>query len=273
MIAGKREAAVTLEGGGLVDLPRAARPLVFTEPASLSFKDLDVNQGSDSRALLVRVTDAGDGAGAWDVQLVPQATSAGASLDVPAALVVPPGGEADLVAVARGSADAAAGEDYGFILLRHGEITSKIPYEFFVGRPQLGLLQAKRLQRFQLGDTVNGPNRISVYCCPSEPFGPPPDYVGPPMSETGTETLYVTSIKQPVANAGVAIESSSAGSSVDPWFLGSPNERDVQGYAGTPVNVNELMSDFSFDIGAAGASFPKVQRFPRNQFELGRTTS
>ena len=81
------------------------------------------------------------------------------------------------------------------------------------------------------------------------------------MSETGTETLYVTSIKQPVANAGVAIESASAGSSVDPWFLGSPNERDVQGYAGTPVNVNELMSDFSFDIGAAGASFPKVQRF------------
>jgi len=256
-----QEAPVTLEGGGLVDLPRAARPLVFTEPASLSFQDLDVNQGSDSRALLVRVTDAGDGAGAWDVQLAPQATSAGGLLDVPPALVVPPGGEADLVAVARGSAGAAAGEDYGFILLRRGEVTRKIPYEFFVGRPQLGLVQAKRLERFQLGDTVNGPNRVSAYCCPSEPFGPPPDYVGPPMSETGTETLYVTSIKQPVANVGVAIEASRAGSSVDPWFLGSPNERDVQGYAGTPVNVNELMSDFSFDIGAAGASFPKVQRF------------
>jgi hypothetical protein len=81
------------------------------------------------------------------------------------------------------------------------------------------------------------------------------------MNETGTETLYVTSINQPVANIGVAIEASSPGSSVDPWFLGSPNERDVQGYAGTPVNVNELMYDFSTDIGAAGASFPKVQRF------------
>jgi minor extracellular serine protease Vpr len=256
-----QEAPVTLEGGGLVDLPHAARPLLFTAPVSLSFQDLDVNHGSDSRALLVRVTDAGGGAGTWDVQLVPQATSTGGSLDVPPALVVPPGGEADLVAVARGSANAVAGEDYGFILLRRGEVTRKIPYEFFVGRPQLGLLQAKRLERFQFGDTVNGPNRVSAYCCPTEPFGPPPDYVGPPMSETGTETLYVTSINQPVANAGVAIESSSAGSSVDPWFLGSPNERDVQGYAGTPVNVNELMSDFSFDIGAAGASFPKVKRF------------
>ena len=165
------------------------------------------------------------------------------------------------MAVARGSADAAAGEDYGFILLRRGDVTRKIPYEFFVGRPQLELLQPKRLERFQLGDTVNGPNRVSAYCCPSEPFGPPPDYVGPPMSETGTETLYVTTVNQPVANVGVAIEAARAGSSVDPWFLGSPNERDVQGYAGTPVNVNELMVDFSVDIGAAGASFPKVQRF------------
>ena len=94
---------MTLEGGGLVDLPRADRPLVFTEPASLSFQDLNVNSGSDSRALVVRVTDAGDGAGTWQVQLVPQSTSTGASLDLPPALFVPPGGEADLVAVARGA--------------------------------------------------------------------------------------------------------------------------------------------------------------------------
>jgi hypothetical protein len=256
-----QEAPVTLGGGGLVDLPRANRPLVFTEPASLSFQSLNVNRGSDSRGLLVRVTDAGNGGGAWQVQLEPQATSEGASLDVPPALFVPPGGEADLVAVARGGAAAAAGEDYGFILLRRGDVTRKIPYEFFVGRPQLGLLQPKRLERFQLGDTVNGQNRVSAYCCPSAPFGPPPDYVGPTMNETGTETLYVTSIDKPVANLGVAVEAATVGSLVHPWFLGSPNERDVQGYAGTPVNVNELMFDFSLDIGAAGASFPKVQRF------------
>jgi hypothetical protein len=256
-----QEAPVTLGGGGLVDLPRANGPLVFTEPASLSFQDLNVNHRSDSRALVVRITDAGDGVGTWQVQLVPQSTSDGASLDVPPALFLPPGGEADLVAVARGSATAAAGEDYGFIVLRRGEVTRKIPYEFFVGRPQLGLLQPKRLERFQLGDTVNGPNRVSTYCCPAAPFGPPPDYVGAPMNETGTEALYVTSIDKPVANLGVAVEASTAGSIIDPWFLGSPNERDVQGYAGTPINVNELMYDFSIDIGAAGASFPKVQRF------------
>src|SRR5207249_5382334 len=52
-----------------------------------------------------------------------------------------------------------------------------------------------------------------------------------------------------------------AGSRVDPWFLGSPNERDVEGYAGTPVNANQLMFDYHVDLGTAGVSFPKVQRF------------
>jgi hypothetical protein len=256
-----QEAPVTLEGGGLVNLPRATSPRLFTEPSSLSFGDLNVSRGSDSKALLVRITDAGGGGGTWSVALAPQATSAGAALDVAPAIVVPPGGEADLVAVARGSAAATVGEDYGFILLRRGELTRKIPYEFFVGRPQVALMQPVQLRKFQLGDTINGQNRVTSYCCPAAPFGPPPDYTGPTMNETGTETLYVTSIDRPVANLGVAVEAASAGSLIDPWFLGSPNERDVQGYAGTPVNVNELMYDFGVDIGSAGASFPKVQRF------------
>ena len=259
--ARQQEAPVTLGGSGLVNLPRASRPDVFTDPASLSFQDLNVTKGADSRALVVRVTDAGGGAGQWQVELAPQAATSGASLELPPLLTIPPGGEADLVAVARGSAAAAVGEDYGFILLRQGSITRKVPYEFYVGLPQLGLLEAKRLVKFQVGDTLNGPNRVSAYCCPSAPFGPPPDYVGPAMDETGSETLYVTSIDTPVANLGVSVEAAQAGSLVDPWFLGSPNERDVQGYAGTPVDANELTYDFRVDIGSAGASFPKVQRF------------
>jgi subtilisin family serine protease len=256
-----QEAAVTLGGAGLVALPRAAGPQVFTQPSSLSFQDLNVNHGSDSRALLVRVTDAVGGAGTWQVQLVPQAATAGASLDVPAALTLAPGGEADLVAVAHAGADSVAGEDYGFIVLRRGDVTRRIPYEFFVGRPQVELMPVKKLVRFQLGNTLAGTSRVTSYCCPAAPFGQPPDYVGPTMDESGAETTYATSIDRPVANLGVAVESATAGSLIEPWFLGSPNERDVQGYAGTPVNVNELMFDFGIDLGAAGASFPKVQRF------------
>lgn len=257
-----QEAPVTLGGAGLVDLPRATDPLVLTEPVSLSFGELNVNRGSDGEGLLARITDAGGGAGLWQVQVSPQQSTAGATVVVPPVVVVPAGGEGDLAAVARAGSGAAAGENFGFIVLRQGAVTRKIPYEFFVGRPQLELMQPKQLKKFQLGETITGPSRVSTYCCPAAPFGPPPDYnVGPPMEESGAETLYVTSIDKPVANLGVAVESASAGSVVNPWFLGSPNERDVQGYAGTPVNVNNLMFDYLVNIGAAGASFPKVQRF------------
>jgi hypothetical protein len=54
---------------------------------------------------------------------------------------------------------------------------------------------------------------------------------------------------------------SSPGSLVHPWMLGSPDENDVQGYAGTPVNVNNLTIDFPLDIGAAAAVFPRTKSY------------
>ena len=132
-----QEAPVTLEGGGLVALPHAADPQLFTDPVSLSFEDLVVTRGAASRALLVRLTDAGDGAGTWQVGLAPQAATAGASIDVPGAIAVPPGGEADVAVVARAAADAPQGENYGFVVLRKGDVTRRVPYFFLVDRPAL----------------------------------------------------------------------------------------------------------------------------------------
>ena len=51
------------------------------------------------------------------------------------------------------------------------------------------------------------------------------------------------------------------GSLVDPFVLGSKDENDVQGYAGTPTDVNGLTFDSQVDIGAAGVQFPRLQRF------------
>ena len=48
---------------------------------------------------------------------------------------------------------------------------------------------------------------------------------------------------------------------IDPWFLGSLNENDVQGYSGTPVNVNGLTFDYQFDNGAAAVDFPREGRY------------
>ncbi|HVP74870.1 MAG TPA: S8 family serine peptidase [Gaiellaceae bacterium] len=254
-----QEAPVTLEGGGLVSLPAAADPQLFTDPASLSFEDLNVLRGAASRALLVRLTDAGGGAGTWQVGLRPQAASAGASLDVTGTIDLPPGGELDLPVVARAAADAAGGEDYGFVVLQKGAVTRRIPYFFLVDRPALASAPVLQLEKTQSGDTRTGVDRADAYRYPVAPFGNAPDT--PPMRDDGDETVYETSINQPAANAGVSVIDESSGALIEPWYLGAKDENTVQGFAGTPVDANPLTYDYLVSIGVAGVSFPRQQTF------------
>ena len=255
-----QEAPVTLEGGGLVYLPSADDPQLFTDPTSLSFGDLVVTSGVASRSLLLRLTDAGDGAGTWQVELQSQAATAGASLDVPGIALVAPGGEADISIVARATAGATQGENYGFVVLRKGSVTRRVPYFFLVDKPALAAAAVLSLKRTQTGDTRTGTDLVQTYRYPVAPFGNAPDM--PPMLEDGNEKVYVTSVDKPAANVGVAIIEESPGTRADPFFLGSLDENSVQGFAGTPVNVNGLMpNEYLTDIGVAGASFPQQQRF------------
>ena len=76
-----QEAPVVLQGGGLIDVVRADQPYLFTSPVSLSFGDIDVNRGPQTRALATQLDDAGGGAGTWSVELLPQAASAGATVE------------------------------------------------------------------------------------------------------------------------------------------------------------------------------------------------
>jgi hypothetical protein len=48
---------------------------------------------------------------------------------------------------------------------------------------------------------------------------------------------------------------------IHPWFLGSLDENDVQGYAGTPVNVNTTLPDYLFGTGSAGTVFAEPGRY------------
>lgn len=256
------EAPVTLEGGGLVDVDAAADPLVFTDPVSLSFGDLDANQSSPSRSHLVVVSDANGGAGTWQVELYPQAATAGASIHLPSTIELAPGDAATLPVVVSAAKGAPEGENYGFIVLRRGDATRRIPYMFLVTRPAFESVQPIPLKAVQAGTTKTGVSRAHVYRYPQWPFGPPPDYAtGPPMNEGGAEKVYSTLVKKAIANLGVAVLASSSNSLIDPWLLGSPDQNDVQGYAGTPVNVNAFMFDYQFDLGAAGVVFPRQQRF------------
>jgi subtilisin family serine protease len=254
-----QEAAVTLEGGGLVALPRAADPALFTEPSSLSFEDLSVLHGAASRGLLVRLSDAGGGAGTWQVQLEPQAATAGTAVDVAGTVAVPPGGEADLAVVARATAGAPAGENYGFVVLRRGTLTRRVPYLFVISNPKLAGATVVPLARTQLGATNTGTDRVQRYRYPVSPFGNNP--YQPPMEQDGAETVYATLLDRPAVNIGVSILAETRGAVIDPWYLGSLDENTVQGFAGTPVDVNALTFDFLGDVGAAGASFPRQGPF------------
>jgi minor extracellular serine protease Vpr len=258
------EASVLIAGGGLANVQAADDPLIFTEPASLSFGDLNLNRGAQRRLRLLSVSDAGGGAGTWTVEVRPQAATPGAALSVPGVVAVGPGGTTDVGVAAIAAADAAAGDNYGFLILRRGTVTRRVPYAFFVTRPALASYQprATRLRRQFGGNTISGGSRVEVYRWPSSPFGPPPDYFGVPMAESGAERLYeVPHLTRPVVNLGVSVLASSPGSLIDPWFLGAPDENTVQGQAGTPVNVNPLTIDYRLPVGAAAAVFPSLKRF------------
>jgi subtilisin family serine protease len=256
-----QEAPVLLEGAGLADVAAADDPKIFTDPQSLSFEKLDLTRGAQEKSLLLTVSDAGDGAGNWTVSIAPQAQTGGVTIDAPTTIAVTPGGDVPFPVTVRASADASTGFNYGFVVLSGNGVERRVPYAFLVERPALAGAPVTKLRKFEFGSTASGKNRVTQYCCPSEPFGPPPNYVGAPMNEDGAEHVYYEDINQPVVNFGVSVLVQSPNAIVDPWVLGSKDENDVQGYAGTPVDVNSLTFDSNLDVGAAGAQFPRLQRF------------
>ncbi len=255
------EAPVPLQGGGLANVDAADDPRLFTDPVSLSFGDLDVNRGAARSPLLLAIADAGTGAGTWTIELRPQAQPTGSSIEVPATITLTPGAESFLPVVARASGTAVAGDAHGFLVLRNGKTERRVPYAFLVTRPGLAGAPVKPIRFIQTGDTRQGNSQAQAYRYPASPFGPPPDYVGPTVVEPGAETLYSVVVSDPVANFGAAVIAGSGTALVHPWVLGSKDENDVQGYAATPVNVNNLTVDFPLDIGAAAAVFPTAKTY------------
>ena len=255
------EASVLLQGGGIVNIAAADDPMLFSSPSSLSLGDLKTAAGPGRRALLLRVEDAGGGAGVWQVELSTQSTGAGTALELPATLTIPPGGATEIAVAARAAAAAPTSDNYGFIVLRRGAIVRRIPYAFFVSNPGLASYEPRRLRIVQVGDTRSGRSRVGVYRFPTAPFGPHPTYTGPAVQEDGGERLYVTHIDEPVVNFGVSVIDSSSRALVDPWLLGSLDENDVEGYAGTPANVNSYTENYRFNVGAAGAVFPRPKSY------------
>jgi minor extracellular serine protease Vpr len=255
------EASVLLEGAGLANVQAADDPRIFTDPQSLSFQRIDVTHGAQREATLLSVFDAGNGAGDWTVSLAPQTQTTGVRIDVPGIVTVTPGGNTAIPVVVNVDAGAGLGQNSGFLVLSANGVQRRVPYSFLVEKPALANAPVTPLKKLQVGTTASGTNRVSVYCCPSAPFGPARDYVGIPMNESGAEHLYSIDFDVPIINFGVSVLAEDSGALVDPFVLGSKDENDVQGYGGIPIDVNALTFDSNFDIGAAGAEYPRLQRF------------
>ena len=254
-------APVLTAGSGQVDLMAATDPKLFTDPVSLSYSDLNVTRGGASKSLLLSLADAGEGSGTWTIEVKPQAQPSGVQITVPGGVTIAPGGSTQIPVTASAASNATAGEAYGFLLLHRGSVTRKVAYALLVTRPGLAAAPVIPLQQFQTGDTRRGVSRASAYKYPAAAFGPAPNYTGAPVNEDGAEKLYRIRLDEPAVNVGAAVIVSTPGSLVHPWFLGSQDENDVQGYAGLPVNVNNLTVDYPLDIGAAGTVFPRSKAY------------
>ena len=271
--AGTEEASVLVQGAGLVQVGAADRPLVFTAPQSLSFGYLSANAGANSRTLSVTVSDAGGGAGTWSVEVQAQVASAGASVSA-APVTLGPGGTTVMQVVARSTAAAVAGDNFGFLVLRRGSDVRRVPYAFSVTRSSLGGATVIPIKTLQSGDTRTGEDRARAYRWPTSPFSILGIFgVDPSVNDDGKEKVYSLDIRRQAVNAGVVVVRPvpdlhasitsllSSNQPIHPWFLGSLDENDVTGYAGIPVNVNGLLDDFLFSIGASGGVFLPPGRY------------
>jgi hypothetical protein len=269
-----QEASVLVQGAGLARVGSADRPLIFTDPQSLSFGYLPANAANAaSKAVSVTVSDAGDGAGTWTTEIQAQVASSGATVEA-APVTLASGGSAVVQVVARAAASAVAGDNFGFVLLRRGSDVRRIPYAFSVTRSSLTGAPVTPLKTLQSGDTRVGDDRARVYRWPTSPFSILGIFgVDPSVNDDGKEKVYSLDIAKQAVNAGVVVVRPttklnasiiallSSNQPIHPWFLGSLDENDVLGYAGIPVNVNGSLPDFLYSIGAAGGVFLPPGRY------------
>jgi minor extracellular serine protease Vpr len=268
------EASVLVQGAGLVRVGAADRPLIFTDPQSLSFGYLPAAAaGAASKAISMTVSDAGNGEGTWTAEIQAQVASSGATVAA-APVAIAPGGSAVMQVVARAAAGAVAGDNFGFVLLRRGGDVRRIPYAFSVTRSSLTGAPVTPLRAMQSGDTRSGEDRARVYRWPTSPFSILGIFgVDPSVNDDGKEKIYSLQITKQAVNAGVVVVRPapklgvsitallSSNQPIHPWFLGSLDENDVLGYAGIPVNVNGLLPDFLYSIGASGGVFLPPGRY------------
>ena len=231
------------EGGGRIDLVRADQPVVFASPANISFGLL---KPGASVQRTVSVTDAGGGAGVWNVA----ASVAGAPLSLPAQVAVP-----GLLAVrAVIPRNALEGEVTGFVVLSRDGTRRRIPFWFRVERPRLRLDRQLALVRpgNYPADTSRGTARVSSYRYPDVL----PGHTSFPVRLSGRELVYRVRIPRRIANFGVAVITRTRGVQVEPRVVRGGDENRLAGYTGLPFDQNPYRTGYGRHRLIAGVALP-----------------
>jgi subtilisin family serine protease len=237
-------ASPTRAGGGIIDLVRADQPLVFANPSSVS---LGLVRAGRQASADVTLTDAGGGAGTWNVSL--RATPpAGASLSAPPTVDVP----GTLTLSAAAAPGAAEGDASGFIVLERGTETRRIPFWLRITRPQLEREPAARLVRTGLheGNTRGRKSLVTTYRYP-ELAG-----AGVARPLAGPEQVFRVIFDRSVQNFGVVVVSRRPGVRVEPRIVAAGDENRLTGYPALPIVLNPYLDGLGDPVLAAGAIRP-----------------
>ena len=237
----------TRQGGGLIDLPRAANPRLFADPAVLSFGLLTTAAASES-ARTVRLADAGGGAGLWTVRIDAQSRTAGVAVSTPPSVAVP----GELTVTTRVSAGARTRELTGFVVLSRGGDVRRIPYWLRTVRRDLPApTRVLRRTGTYGGNITRRPSRVSIYRYPENPSG-----AGVATTLAGPELVFRVRITRRVANFGVAVLRQARGVAVQPRVVVAGDENRQVGYTSLPLNLNPYLADFLRPRLVSGAVRP-----------------
>jgi len=235
------------QGGGVISLAKADRPLLFAKPLSLTFGLLSRRS---SVVGTVRLDDAGAGAGIWQVVAArSRSSAAGGTLVLPATVEVP----GTLSYEATVPADARLGDLAGYIELRHGRDLRRIP---FWGRVSVAALQRHATLALTgpgtyRSSTAGSPALVSRYRYPENPRG-----IGVTTVLRGPEVVYRIRLTKRVANFGVVVTRLGHGSRVEPRVVTQLDENRLTGNAGLPVAHNPYLESYRSSVLAAGALSP-----------------
>jgi subtilisin family serine protease len=226
-----REAATTRQGAGFIDVAKADQPLVFADPAGVSFGFVRRGRAA-TRA--ISVTDAGGGAGEWTLSVVRQSSGGGVAVTAPTRMSVP----GTLTVRATANASAPQADVTGFLVLGRAGQTRRIPFWLRVTAPQLPRLRARTLSRTGVyrGNTRGRRPMITRYRYPDNPSG-----IGVERTLAGPEQVFRVRIRRPAENFGVAVLTRSR---IQPRIVIGADENHQAGSTALPLQNNPYLPTF-----------------------------